>query len=86
MRVCSDAWLASHPENIPLSSAPELCVEIVSASNALPKLREKAMAYVNTGAVEAWLVYPESRRVEIYGRDGLQAATSFAVDITTLLP
>ena len=27
--------------------APELCVEIVSASDALPKLREKAMAYVN---------------------------------------
>ena len=81
---CSETWLAAHPENMPLSSAPELCVEIVSESNALPKLREKAMAYVNAGAVEAWIVYPQSRRVEIYGRDGPKAATSFAVDITTL--
>ena len=81
---CSDRYLAAHPENMPLSAAPELCVEIVSASNALPKLREKAMAYVNAGAVEAWILYPESRRVEIYGRDGLRPATSFAVDIATL--
>jgi hypothetical protein len=32
------------PEELPLSSAPELCIEIVSVHNALPKLREKAMA------------------------------------------
>ena len=48
---CSESYLAAHPEEMPLSSAPEICVEIVSASNALPKLREKAMAYVNAGAV-----------------------------------
>ena len=41
---CSDAYLAAHPEEMPLSSAPEICVEIVSVSNALPKLRERAMA------------------------------------------
>jgi Uma2 family endonuclease len=77
---CSDGFLAAHPEEMPLSSAPELCVEIVSATNALPKLREKAMAYVNAGAVEAWIVYPQSGQIEIYGREGRKAATSFAVD------
>jgi Uma2 family endonuclease len=69
---------------MPLSSAPELCVEIVSASNALPKLREKAMAYIIASAVEAWIVYPQSRQVEIYGREGRRDATSFAVDTATL--
>lgn len=49
---CSEQYPAAHPEEMPLSSAPELCVEIVSANNALPKLREKAMAYVNAGAVD----------------------------------
>jgi Uma2 family endonuclease len=82
---CSDGFLAAHPEEMPLSSAPELCVEIVSATNALPKLREKAMAYVNAGAVEAWIVYPESRAIEIYGREGRRQATSFAVNSATLL-
>ena len=82
---CSERYLAAHPEEMPLSSAPELCVEIVSASNALPKLREKAMAYINAGAAEAWIVYPQSGQIEIYGREGRRAATSFAVDTAALL-
>jgi Uma2 family endonuclease len=81
---CSESYLAAHPEEMPLSSAPEICVEIVSASNALPKLREKAMAYVNAGAVEAWIVYPQSRRMEIYAREGRGEATSFAVETGAL--
>lgn len=81
---CSDSFLAAHPEEMPLAAAPELCVEIVSATNPLPKLREKAMAYINAGAVEAWIVHPLSREIEIYGREGRKPATSFAVDSATL--
>jgi Uma2 family endonuclease len=69
---CSESYLAAHPEEMPLAGAPELCVEIVSASNALPKLREKAMAYVNAGAVEAWLVYPHQTDRDLRPR-GAQA-------------
>lgn len=81
---CSDGWLAAHPEEMPLSAAPELCVEVASPSNALPVLREKALAYVNAGAVEAWVLFPEKREVEIYGRDGRRQATSFKVDLGAL--
>lgn len=81
---CSDAYLAAHPEELPLSSAPELCVEIASASNALPKLREKAAAYVTAGATETWLVFPESRLVEVYSVAGRASGTSFAVDLDRL--
>jgi Uma2 family endonuclease len=82
---CSDAFLAAHPEEMPLSAAPELCVEIVSASNALPKLREKALADLTAGATEAWIVFPRSRQVEIYGRDGRRDATSFGLDMDALI-
>ena len=78
---CSEAFLAAHPEEMPLANAPELCVEIVSSSNALPKLREKALAYVTAGATGAWIVFPQSRRVEVYGRDGRRSQSSFAVEI-----
>jgi Uma2 family endonuclease len=81
---CSDDFLAAHPEEMPLLGAPELCVEVVSANNALPKLREKAMAYVHAGAREAWLVYPGAREVEIYGRDGRLAGTTFPLDLATM--
>ncbi len=60
-------------------------MEIVSVTNALPKLREKAMAYVNAGAAEAWIVHPKSGDIEIYGREGRKAATSFTVDITSIV-
>ena len=83
---CSDAYLKAHPEEMPLLSAPELCIEIASASNALPKLREKAMAYVNAGAREAWLMFPDTRRVEIYGRQGLVDTTVFDIDVDSLFP
>jgi Uma2 family endonuclease len=81
---CSNEYLEAHPEELPLSSAPELCIEIVSASNALPKLREKAVAYVNAGAREAWLVHPGSRRVEIYSRSGKSETTAFGFSLSSL--
>jgi Uma2 family endonuclease len=81
---CSDAFLASHPEEAPLAGAPELCVEVASPSDALPKLREKAAAYVTAGATEAWLVFPRSRQVEIYGKEGRRTTTSFPVDLAEL--
>jgi Uma2 family endonuclease len=81
---CSEAFLQKHPEEMPLAAAPELCIEIVSASNALPKLREKAMAYINAGAIEAWIVFPQTRAIEIYGRGGRLNATAFAIDTAKL--
>lgn len=81
---CSDEFLRAHPEEMPLNSAPEICVEIASVSNALPKLREKAVAYVAAGAVEAWIVFTAPRTIEVYDRQGRRDATSFGVDPASL--
>jgi Uma2 family endonuclease len=81
---CSDGYLLAHPEEMPLSAAPELCVEIVSVHKALPKLREKAMAYVRAGAREAWVVYPESHSIEVYGAQGRLPNTGFDVQPESL--
>lgn len=77
---CSDSYLAVHPEEMPLFSAPEICVEIVSVSNALPKLREKALAYLNAGAIEAWLVFPATGQLEFYDLDGRREKTEHESD------
>jgi len=81
---CSDQYLSRHPEEAPLLAAPEICIEIASASNALPKLREKAGAYLRAGAIESWIVFPRSRQIEIYTAEGRSDATSFSVDLATL--
>jgi Uma2 family endonuclease len=81
---CSDAWLAAHPEESPLTSAPELCIEIASPGNALPELREEARAYVEAGAREAWIVFPADRSVEVHSAAGRVESSSFPVSIPDL--
>ncbi len=81
---CSDAFLRAHPEEAPLARAPEICIEIASANNALPKLREKAAAYVKAGATESWVVLPQARQVEVYGPEGRRGTTTFPVELALL--
>ena len=81
---CSDAWLAQHPENAPLTSAPEICVEISSPSNTLSELRRKARAYVEAGAIEAWIASPTERTVEIHTPTGQTESTTFPLNLQTL--
>jgi Uma2 family endonuclease len=45
----------------PSTLAPELCVEILSASNTDDELREKRALYREIGAEEVWVVDPDGR-------------------------
>lgn len=56
--VCwySNDFLARHGKDNTLTEAPEICVEIVSASNSEAKMRAKVQAYVGAGAKEVWWV------------------------------
>ena len=56
--VCwySDAFLARHGKDSTLTEAPEICAEIVSASNREIEMRTKVQAYFGAGAHEVWLV------------------------------
>ncbi len=42
------------------------------------------MAYVKAGAVQAWIAFPQTRRLEIYDRGGLRESTSFKVELGAL--
>lgn len=77
---CSDGFLTAHPEDAPLLAAPELCIEIASPGNAMPRLREKASAYLIAGAIEAWIVVPGSRTFEIYRADGKVELSGFGIE------
>jgi Uma2 family endonuclease len=73
-----------HRTETPLMSAPEICIEVVSASNSVKELQEKVMAYLAAGAQEAWIVYPQSKRCEFYGKQGLMQRSAYAVDLAGL--
>jgi Uma2 family endonuclease len=77
----SDQFMATHRGETPLIRAPEICIEVVSPSSSVKELHEKTEAYLAAGAEEVWIVYPQSKRCEFHGKQGLIARSRFAVDL-----
>jgi len=80
----STAFISVHVAETPLTRAPELCIEVASPSNSSKELNEKVAAYLATGAFEAWIVYPQSKRCEYFSSNGPLERTAFAIDLTNL--
>lgn len=50
--------------------APELCVEVASPTDSLPKLREKAAEYLAAGVLLVWIVDAERKQVHVFTKLG----------------
>jgi Uma2 family endonuclease len=87
--VADVAWASAefmrvHAFETPYTKAPELCIEVVSPSNSVKELREKRAAYLAAGAEEVWIVYPQSKRCEFYGKAGPLERSAYAVELSDL--
>jgi Uma2 family endonuclease len=80
----SPEFMAVHGDETPFTQAPELCIEVASPSNSHKELSEKVAAYLASGAVEAWIVFPQSRRFEFYGARGRLERTAYPIDLDRL--
>ena len=80
----SPDFVRAHGTETPFTQAPELCIEIASPSNSLKELREKVDAYLTAGASEAWIVFPQSKRFEFFGKSGLLQRSAFAIELAGL--
>jgi Uma2 family endonuclease len=80
----SAGFMSTHGAESPLTRAPEICIEVVSPSNSVKELREKTEAFLTAGAEEVWIVYPQSKRCEFYGEQGLVQSSNYAVDLAGL--
>jgi Uma2 family endonuclease len=78
---CSEEFIKKHGFQTPYPEAPEICVEIVSPSNAKAEMQEKIRLYLDQGAKEVWLVY-EDGRVEFYDRTGALPRSGFNVSVS----
>ena len=65
----------------PYARAPEICIEVTSPSNSRKEMREKIDAYLAAGAIEVWLVYPTSKRYELFGSQGPLTHSRYTVDL-----
>jgi Uma2 family endonuclease len=68
----------------PYTRAPELCIEVVSPSNSRKELREKVAGYLEAGAREVWIVFPQSKRIEFHGHPGLLPRSQYTVDLADI--
>jgi len=85
VRVPDVAWastefIAREGKNTPFSRAPEICVEVRSASNSAREIADKVRAYLAAGAVEVW-VAEEEGAVSIHGQAGELASSRFGVKL-----
>jgi Uma2 family endonuclease len=82
---CSPEYVARHDDVFAegvsaMPEAPEICIEVVSASNAIGKLEQKMVAYLSAGAVESWIVR-EDLSVRIFRQDGERKESQFPMDL-----
>ena len=80
----SGEFMRAHASETPFTRAPELCIEVASPSNSRKELAEKVDAYLQAGALEAWIVYAASKRIDYFTARGAIGQSSRAVDLTTL--
>ena len=60
-------------ERIPdadIQMAPDLAVEIVSPNDLAYEVNDKVAMYLNAGVKLVWIVYPETRTIEVVRPDG----------------
>jgi len=81
----SPAFMQSFGEITPYTSAPEICVEVLSPSNVEAEVLEKTAAYLAAGAYEVWLV-SEDGGVRFVGPGGEQPKSRFPVVLSLPAP
>ena len=80
----SDHFVEQHIEEICASSAPEICIEIISPSNSKIEMSEKIALFVDSGAIEVWLVN-EQGEISFFNAGGQQQKSGFKVEINKLI-
>lgn len=89
VRVPDVAWgsnhfVEQHIKEIWASSAPEICIEIISPSNSKMEMSEKIALFLNSGAIEVWLV-DEQGTISFFNAGGQQPKSSFNIEMGKLI-
>jgi Uma2 family endonuclease len=74
VKVADVVWMSpefqrQHGDTTPYPQAPELCIEILSPSNAPAEIEDKVRLYLGYGAREVWTV-DEQGRISLFGPEG----------------
>lgn len=76
----SETYTQAHQTELWASSAPELCIEILSPFKTAKDLLERIALFLEAGALEIWLV-DESGNVRQYDQSGPIETSRFPADL-----
>jgi Uma2 family endonuclease len=79
----SDEYYQKHKNDIAATSAPEICVEIMSPSNSKREMKAKVNLYLKAGATEVWIV-SEAGNIQFFDKSGQKETSAFNVSIEGL--
>jgi Uma2 family endonuclease len=74
IKVADVVWISEERfqqvrHEIAYSLAPEICIEVISASNTKKEMRKKIALYLKAGAKEVWIC-TEDGKMSFYNHDG----------------
>ena len=75
----SKAFFEAHRHDSTLTSAPEVCVEVLSDSNSSQEIQEKVVLYFAHGAEEVWLCHDS-------GEMTFHLSPTLTAPVSTLFP
>ncbi len=81
---CTKTFIQKHKDEIFASSAPEICVDIISPSNTKQEMFEKIQLFIKAGAKEVWLI-TESGDISIYDKKGQVDTSQFGIHIKKIV-
>lgn len=76
----SESYTLMHQGELWASSAPELCIEILSPSNTAKDMLERVALFLQAGAIEVWLV-EENGAISQYDSTGQISASRFPANL-----
>jgi Uma2 family endonuclease len=69
------------PKEQILTTAPLLCIEILSPEDKLSKMNSRIQDYLEFGVPAVWVIDPTEKKIWIYRQSGMQEATGDAVKV-----
>jgi Uma2 family endonuclease len=80
----SKEYYQLHKNDIAATSAPEICIEIMSPSNTKREMKSKVNLYLKAGATEVWIM-SEAGTIQYFDKNGQKESSGFDVKIDSLV-
>jgi Uma2 family endonuclease len=73
-------------DKLPVTVAPEIAIEIVSASDSAEKLERKIEVYLQGGVKEVWAIYANTRHIWVCSSSRTSRLSETDTLTTSVLP